>query len=75
MARDLGIERVMLESMIEYWIRKGRLREVSAPACDTCGSAQGCPFIMTLPRRYELAVGDAPTTVPWACTSSSGSCH
>ncbi len=74
MARDLGIERATLENMIEYWVRKGRLREVSAPACDTCGSAQGCPFIMTLPRCYELAVVAAPTANSCGCNSSGG-CH
>ncbi len=74
MARDLGIERPMLENMIDYWVRKGRLREVSAPACNTCGGAQGCPFIMTLPRRYELAVGDPPTAAPCACNTGGG-CH
>ncbi len=79
MARTLGIERGMLQNMIEYWVRKGKLREVGTPACTTCGSAEGCPFIVALPRCYELASADSPDApAPVACGcggSSGGSCH
>ena len=57
MARTLGIERETLQNMIEYWMRKGKLREITAPACTTCGSASRCPFIIALPRCYELVAG------------------
>lgn len=72
MARTLGIERDTLQNMIEYWVRKGKLREVTSNTCTTCGSAAGCPFIVTLPRRYELASANPIDEAP-ACTC--GACH
>ncbi len=61
MARELDITPGMLTGMIEYWVRKGKLRETSRSLdnCATCGSAEGCPFIVRLPRSYELVSGDA----------------
>lgn len=74
MARDLGITPGMLTGMIDYWVRKGKLRETSLgqETCNTCGSAEGCPFILRLPRSYELVTGDnppglAPASVPCKC--------
>ena len=32
MARDLGVERAVLQDMLDYWVRKGRLREVQSSA-------------------------------------------
>jgi len=57
MARALGVSPGMLQGMIEYWVRKGRLREASSEfsQCQTCGGAEGCPFVVKMPRRYELA--------------------
>jgi hypothetical protein len=51
---DVSIERV--ESMIQYWVRKGRIREAGlSDKCGTCGSSGHCPFVIRLPRSYELA--------------------
>lgn len=80
MARTLGIERGTLQNMIDYWVRKGKLREVGAQSCATCGSASGCPFIVTLPRCYELSshVSDAasvPASFSCSCGSGRDSCH
>jgi hypothetical protein len=59
MAARMGIEPAMLEGMIGYWVRKGRLREVGGlPACTTCGIKGGCPYVIQMPRRYELVTGD-----------------
>lgn len=60
MARRLGVEPGALQGMLDYWVRKGRLRVVSscAQSCSGCGSAKACPFVMTLPPMYER-VGDA----------------
>ncbi|MBN1200847.1 MAG: hypothetical protein JXJ20_03225 [Anaerolineae bacterium] len=74
MARDLGVEPGMLESMIAHWVRKGRLREVadSPGGCAACGSKHGCPFIAKMPRRYELVTAkdpDQPFDPPCACGS------
>jgi hypothetical protein len=74
MARNLDMSPGMLEGMIEYWIRKGRLRESGGTptACAACHTDH-CPFIATMPRRYELVTGrddpddDAPP--PCACCS------
>ncbi len=72
LARTLGIERGMLQTMLEYWVRKGKIREVNAPACTTCGTANGCPFIVVLPRQYELVRESDPDQAP-AC--GCGGCH
>lgn len=61
MARDLDITPGLLDSMIQHWVRKGKLRPVhSGSACDTCGGASQCPFIAALPPTYELVTGDTP---------------
>lgn len=76
MAQSLGIERATLQNMIDYWVRKGKLREVSALTCTTCGSASGCPFVVTLPRGYELvADGDSSSTVESRACVWGSSCH
>lgn len=72
MASALGIERATLQNMIDYWVRKGKLREVGNPACGTCGGASGCPYIAALPRCYELADGELTESMS-GCTC--GSCH
>ncbi len=67
LARELDIAPGMLDGMLAYWVRKGRLRESgSAPACTTCGGAAGCPFVPHLPRSYELITDDDPPPPP-AC--------
>lgn len=80
MAHALGIERSTLQNMIDYWVRKGKLREVSTPVCMTCGSAAECPFIVALPRCYELAAGETAVEtelVSCSCGCNNGrtSCH
>jgi hypothetical protein len=70
LARELGIEREMLDEMIAYWVRKGKLREVLS-SCDdderqTCGCGSGpskCPFVATMPRTYERVRDDKSKTV------------
>ena len=62
-ARELDVSVPRLEGMLRYWVRKGKLRETgSAANCGTCGSAGACPFVLDLPRGYELA--SAPQPVP-----------
>ncbi len=72
LARELGIGQPMLQEMLEYWVRKGRLREVSSSACTTCGGASGCPFVFALPRCYELARGESADIAPSAACSHCG---
>ncbi len=60
LSRELDIAPAMLDSMIDYWVRKGRLREAAQTSqCTTCGSVKGCPFILKMPRMYELATMNA----------------
>ncbi len=69
LARELELPLGMLEGMIDYWVRKGKLRESSAgQGCATCGGAQGCPFVPHLPRTYELVTDDnSPIADPSCC--------
>lgn len=72
MARDLGVERAVLQDMLDYWVRKGRLREVQNSACGTCGCGSGgCPLMVMLPRMYELVRDDPSVNLP----IPSCSCH
>jgi len=66
LSRKLGVERGALVGMIQYWVRKGRLKDDSqaeeiplnscaSSACGhSCPGPQGCPFVMQLPRTYTL---------------------
>ena len=74
MARELKVEQPMLQEMIDFWVRKGRLREVSSPVCGNCSGAGGCPFVYSLPRSYELARGDSADAPPASCPHCA-SCH
>lgn len=68
MARDLRVEPAILEDMIGYWVRKGKLREVAASGCESCGlKSDCCAPMVKLPRRYELACEDAPAKPPCCC--------
>jgi hypothetical protein len=69
LAHKLGVERSALEGMIQFWVRKGRLQDDQAAAaalqvCDggscgpSCAGAQGCPFIVNLPRTYSVPSQD-----------------
>lgn len=54
-ARELDVSLEQLEAMIQHWVRKGKIRENrSLTECGTCGRGSGCPFVLELPRSYEL---------------------
>jgi hypothetical protein len=67
MAKELGVERPLLQEMIDFWVRKGRLREVGTDSCNTCGCAHGCPFVFELPRSYELVTEESISSPAPAC--------
>lgn len=67
MARQLDVEPAILDDMIAYWIRKGKLREAAAGGCESCGIKSGCTLVLKQPRRYELATGETPEPPPCAC--------
>lgn len=55
-ARELEVSRERLEGMIQHWVRKGKIREShSQSECGGCGHKGACPFVLDLPRSYELA--------------------
>ncbi len=61
MARALEVEPDLLAEMLTYWVQRGKLREVDGGngQCTLCNDRQSCPFVVRLPRRYELATGPA----------------
>jgi hypothetical protein len=67
-SRQLGIDRGVLDGMLNYWVRKGELlvdnRSTSAChvscaeagcRCGSCNGAAGCPFMARLPKSYVAA--------------------
>lgn len=66
MAHDMQIAPGVLDGMIAYWVRKGKLREVTNTGdnCNTCGVKSGCPFIIAMPRYYELIRDDDVDSIP-----------
>jgi hypothetical protein len=66
LGQRLGLDRSTLEGMIQFWVRKGRLKEdnffssgtgncVTGSCGGSCSGPQGCPFTMRMPRTYSLA--------------------
>ena len=55
-ARTLDVDMGTLQGMVDYWVRKGKLRECSqceaTPVCSCCGP-KVCPFIVSMPKSYE----------------------
>lgn len=78
LSRELNIDPGTLDSMIQHWIRKGRIREVcdglpdgcdclpDGCDCRACSIKGACPFVIHLPRRYELVppAEPAPLATP-----------
>jgi len=64
----LGVERGALEGMIQFWVRKGRLKdddlEMDAAmsscglsgACGNCPGPANCAFVMKMPKSYSLVI-------------------
>ncbi len=54
-AHDLDVSPERLDGMIQYWVRKGKIRQSSTlTECGSCGENGACPFVMEMPRTYEL---------------------
>ncbi len=70
LSRQLGIDPGTLDGMIQHWVRKGRIQEVSdalpqdCTSCHGCDVKSGCPFVARMPRRYALAKAPAPPSGP-----------
>lgn len=56
LSRKLDIDPGTLDSMIQHWIRRGRIKEVQVETggCYTCDVQTDCPFVMRLPHSYTL---------------------
>jgi hypothetical protein len=77
-AHRLDISQARLEGMIQYWVRKGRIRETAAgKECGSCGIKGECPFVMEMPRSYELATPDdvIPLDSVGLCSGGCGCSH
>lgn len=76
MAQHLQLEPGILEGMIAYWVRKGRLREVfamsSGAGCARCGISDSCPFVVPMPRTYELVRESELPVTNCACACGKG---
>lgn len=61
LAADLSVPPALLEGMIDFWMRKGRLQETNntASACAACGHGSACPLVIKMPRRFELVTAGA----------------
>jgi hypothetical protein len=57
-ARELDISVGQVENLLEYWVRKGRLK-IQQPAgdCGSCASSGSCPFLGESLHAYQ-SVGD-----------------
>ena len=64
-ARQLDVPQGMLEGMLQYWVHRGKLREVAndASICPMCSKSSTCTIMPDMPRRYELATGE-PEAIP-----------
>jgi hypothetical protein len=58
LSRRLGVQRSALDGMIQFLVRKGRLRELdmgeTPPACTSCGHRNACTLV-GIGKAYELA--------------------
>ena len=64
LARELDLTPERVKSMLEYWVRKGKIESpTNLTECRSC-SAQGvCPFVLEMPRTYELVIEGAEDLV------------
>ncbi|MBI9043206.1 MAG: hypothetical protein JEZ06_01900 [Anaerolineaceae bacterium] len=58
LAKKLDIERGALEGMLEYWVRKGRIRaddqDSSCVSCHSTSACGSCNNGMKFPKTYSL---------------------
>lgn len=66
LSHKLHIDRSALDGMIQFWVRKGRLRDDAAdlaavtsicspPSCGgSCTGMAVCPFVAKMPKTYSI---------------------
>lgn len=77
LSRELGIDPGVLEGMILFWVRKGRLVDSSSAASEHtetnicarcsavgCAGAETCPFIVSAPRTVTVASSPSARSEP-----------
>jgi hypothetical protein len=65
LAHELNVSPQRLDGMIQHWVRKGKIRASSSVTeCGSCGHNGACPFVMEMPRSYELATPDNFIALP-----------
>jgi hypothetical protein len=77
LCRQLDVDPGTLDSMIQHWVRRGKIREVpdtvDAAGCGGCGVQSDCPFVLHMPKRYALAhdgqLDDSAATVCYSTYS------
>jgi hypothetical protein len=67
LSRQLGVDRGTLEAMLDFWVRKGRLRRAnpsqSPDGCTACSAASGCPFVVSRGSAFLRHLrGESPVT-------------
>lgn len=56
-AREMDLSQAQVENLLEFWIQKGRIQlSEDQPDCKICGERTACPFVMEMPRYYELVL-------------------
>ena len=69
-AREMGVSPGQVGSMVEFWVRKGKIRPTPVQDCGSCGVIGNCLFVVEVPLSYELVREgdrDGLETVPPAC--------
>ena len=58
LARELDLTPERVESMLEYWVRKGMIESsTKLTECGSCSSQGDCPYVLEMPQTYELVTG------------------
>ena len=71
LSRKLDIDPGTLSGMIQFWVRKGRLRDDDAALQDgiacasgacgsSCAGATACAFVVKLPKTYSVSPSHIP---------------
>lgn len=61
MARDLDLSISQAENLLDYWIRKGRLREIGpAPDCAGCPGGSSCSLMIDFPSTFQVVTEGKP---------------
>lgn len=66
LAAEFNVSLSRIDEMLQYWVRKGRLRlnddgTTCATGCGSCGSNGACPYIAATPRTFEVvSLDDIP---------------